>query len=196
MISGNAQEGLEISGPSAAMTIQNNYFGTKPDGLAPLGNTFDGVYVYNTDAATVANNVIAGNSPFSGGDQVRFDYGTGGKIFGNTIGLAVDGNTALPASAQGVELNNTVETVVDANTISNSTSYGVYANATDSISVTNNEIGTNAAGTLDRGNYIGVYLSSSSESAVGTPGAATSSPATTPTASRPCSRTTVRSRAT
>ena len=39
-------------------------------------------------------------------------------------------------------------------------SYGLYANATDGLVVTNNRIGTDASGTLDRGNSQGIYLGS------------------------------------
>jgi hypothetical protein len=171
VISGNGQEGVEVAGPVASITVQNNYVGTDLTGGVAMGNTYDGVYIYNTDAATIDNNLVSANSVTTGGDQVRLDYGTGAKVSNNMIGLAVNGNTALAGGGIGVQLNSTVDTTVSGNTISNNTSYGLYTSSGDGLVATNNKIGTDSGGTLDRGNLIGVYLGSSSESTIGTAGA-------------------------
>ncbi len=171
VVSGNGQEGVELSGPTLPSTVQGNYVGTDITGTSAVGNGYGGLYVYNSDGFTLDHNVIAGNSVLTNGDQARFDYGIDAVIAANTIGLAANGSSPLGTSSVGLSLYATTNATIDANTISNGSSYGLYADQTDGVVVTNNKIGTDSGGTLDRGNYIGVYFSSASETQFGKPGA-------------------------
>ena len=162
VISGNLGPGIEIAGPQN--TVRGNFIGTRADGLGPLGNGSDGVFVSAGGQVMIggnvdgAGNVIAGNT----GHGIR-TRGATTRVLGNLIGLLADGTTAAGNAGHGVFLENGTSAVIGANTlpernvISASGGVGVRiegATGSDS-SITNNYIGTDASGTLARGNMTG-----------------------------------------
>ena len=106
VISGNTQDGIQISGTGPAPggssnttnTIQGNFIGTDPTGANAIPNGGNGVYLF----ANATNNIIGGTNPGSGniiadnkGHGVLIDPGTanpGEGINNNTIANAILSN--------------------------------------------------------------------------------------------------------
>ena len=97
LISGNSFLGLSLSGsPSTGNIIKGNLIGLQSNGVSPLGNDLDGVFIGNAATNTTVGgagtegNLIA----FNGGAGVFVVSGTGHSIQGNTIfsnlGLGID----------------------------------------------------------------------------------------------------------
>jgi len=154
--------GIAIGG--MGNTVAGNHIGTDADGTADLGNR-NGVRISNG----AQNNIIGGDEPgernvISGNDGHGVSiYGsgtTGNTISGNYIGLAANGADPLGNSLSGVYLylnsqNTTVggDTEGERNVISNNGEAGITIYlATSANTVSGNYIGTDASGTLDRGN--------------------------------------------
>jgi len=151
--------------------IVNNYLGTDDTGNAAAG-TGQGIWIRtNSDdteigAANVATrNVIAGNTDHG----IQIDDSNGTIVLGNYIGLGLDGDTPLGNNngilIQGTSTNTTIGdgTTLGRNVISDN-SIGVNAGA-GVVSIQGNYIGTNALGTLGRGNSnAGINLSGGSGS--------------------------------
>jgi trimeric autotransporter adhesin len=110
--------------------------------------------------------------PGSAGSSVQslalFDSSTSGLtlsgagsivITGNDIGLRADGTTLSANRANGIELDNSSgntiggTTAADRNVISANAKNGILLNGSSSNSILGNYIGTDATGTLDRGNH-------------------------------------------
>ncbi|MDX1546046.1 MAG: T9SS type A sorting domain-containing protein [Rhodothermales bacterium] len=107
VVSGNTEEGIEITGTGTAGTaIQGNYIGTTVSGTAPLPNTvgvrLSGGATNATLGGTAAavRNVISGNTTYG----VRITGGgTGGHtVRGNYIGTNAAGTGALGNGQHGV----------------------------------------------------------------------------------------------
>jgi hypothetical protein len=172
VISGNLNDGLLISGAGAMHNlIAGNYIGTNAAGTAALPNSGDGVAIAaapnNTIGGTVpgASNVISGNQ--ENGVEVSDTGASGILIAGNFIGIDAAGTAALGngtspdnTDGYGVLISNTPNHTIGGttqaarNVISGNTNHGIRitgAGATG-ILVQGNYIGTDANGTLDRGN--------------------------------------------
>ena len=144
--------------------IVGNYIGTDATGTVDLGNTDIGIWIgtssNNTIGGTTAadRNVIAGNN--SGG--ILVDAGSNSNLIqGNYIGIGSDGNTALGNSGHGIRMRNGTDfntvggTASGAgNVISDNNGVGIWIDDGDDNLVQGNLIGTDATGTLDRGNNL------------------------------------------
>ena len=97
LISGNAKEGVKVTGVGAKATVLGNRIGTTADGAAPLGNASHGVWITASSSgnavggpAAGAGNVVAHN----GGDGIFVESGTINTLRGNSIhsnaGLGID----------------------------------------------------------------------------------------------------------
>ena len=169
VISGNSIHGVRIIGESADNNIiQGNYIGLNAAGTAAIGNTYNGIIIYNGadnnlvgGTALGAGNVVSGN--LDTGVEIQDGNSTGNRIEGNIIGLNAAGTAAI-GNLDGVIIedapNNTVggATAAHRNIISGNTGAGqgsgvviFGSNATGNL-VQNNYIGTDITGTLDRGN--------------------------------------------
>ncbi len=155
ILSGNGDDGVEVHGGSGTR-VGNNRIGTSVSGLSPLGNRF-GVFLSGARNSLVRNNVISDNT-FEG--VLIGDGAAGNAIQGNIIGLAIDGVTPLGNHFDGIEVldarNNVIggPTPGQRNLIAANLGLGVLianASATGNV-VQGNFIGTDATGTLDRGN--------------------------------------------
>src|SRR5207244_2916713 len=102
VISASAADGVEIHDVgSSANLIAGNLIGTDKTGTVKLGNTYDGIAVWNGAAnntigglSTLARNVISG----SGGVGVNLvgSGTTGNLVIGNYLGVDQSGTVAMP----------------------------------------------------------------------------------------------------
>ena len=150
-ISGNARHGVLLANASGSHVV-GNLIGTNSDGTAALGNGSYGVYVVNTDNATVGStqsghgNVISGND-LSG---VILASSSNSHIQGNRIGTNSDGTNAVGNDAAGVALiNGSTGNTVSDNQVAGNGSLGILINSETSENnhIHSNLIGTNADGT-------------------------------------------------
>ncbi len=162
VISGNNAYGIYIEtsfGQGSNNTIIGNYIGTDITGAVDLGNTFNGILMGGSGnrvggSAAGEGNVISGNDDIG----LRLESATNTMVLGNTIGLNAAGTTAL-GNLVGISLkfasnNNTVggTTAAARNIISGNGGAGLIIDGSNTNAVQGNYIGTNSAGTLDRGN--------------------------------------------
>jgi uncharacterized repeat protein (TIGR01451 family) len=162
VISGNNTHGIEIVGPGGNV-ILGNLIGTDHTGALDRGNTTDGVSITGSPGNTIggltssARNLISGNN--SDGVQMATAGASNNVVLGNYIGLDVTGTTALGNGGSGVNISavphNTVGgTAPGAGNVISANNDGVSiasAGATNNV-VEGNYVGTDASGTLDRGN--------------------------------------------
>ena len=160
IISGNAQQGIDVSGALATNnTILGNYIGVDSSGNADLGNDGHGVRNWldatgNTigGAAAGAGNVISGNA-FAGIALGELTDAGGNLVEGNIIGLNDDGDTAIPnstgAGSGGIAIassNNTIR----GNVISGNQAQGILFSSLNDLAndnlIVGNFIGTDASG--------------------------------------------------
>ena len=189
VISGNTSNGVIIFGNnSASNVLKGNFIGTNAAGTGAVQNLARGVYV---DGAP--NNIIGGTTAAdrniisaTGGAAVRIANAgaTGNLVQGNYVGLAADGNTAIPSlSGGGIAIGNaaTFNTIGGTspgagNVISGGAALGVGVDDFNPDTSTNtgvggshnsivgNIIGLNAAGTASVPNAtIGVLLTNAAK---------------------------------
>ncbi len=154
LISGNAGDGIQISGATSnSNTIRQNYIGTDVTGALDLGNAGNGIYITGGDANVIRENLISGND--SNGIYLLTANTTNTVVAGNTIGLNAAGTTRLFNDGHGIHVSAADGTTIggsvaaDRNVIN--TNYpGDYAisvsNATNT-DITGNYIGTDLLGT-------------------------------------------------
>ena len=160
-ISGNAFDGLRITGPAVnGVVIRGNYIGLSPQGLGDAGNARDGVRIETgVSSAEVVGNQIAGNG-LDGVGLLAMDAQA--KVQGNVIGLDLGGQVVGNA-ASGIALGfGTVNALVGDATAPNlvvGNSIGIYvANAgTSGNVISGNTVGGTLAG---RGNGLGITVRS------------------------------------
>ncbi len=152
-ISGNTGNGVYITGASDGSAVQGNYIGTDKVGENARANTSQGVYLNGTTSVTVGGgtgNLISGNG--SHGVYI-LNAPAANTVQNNTIGLDVDGDTALANSGNGVYLSNSDNTSVSGNTISKNTLSGVLIDGgSTGTNLQTNRIGISRSGALSLGN--------------------------------------------
>ena len=165
VISGNTSDGIIIFA-SDGNTIIGNYLGTDVTGNAPQPNDADGIAMGSTSANNTigqagSGNVLSGN----GNDGFENDAtGANNTVQANTIGLGVDGTTVVANGRYGVVIYNGANNTMiggsgagEGNVISGNTQSGVIIDgnsnpATTANTIAGNLIGTDATGSLDKGN--------------------------------------------
>ena len=178
LISGNGGAGVYLQNCSDN-TVQGNLIGVSLAGTATLGNTFDGVAVYNAYGNRVggttpaARNLVSGN----GGSGVHlYGAGTMGNLVqGNYIGTDVSGTLAVGNAFDGIFLTGVSSNTVGGisagagNVICRSGHFGVeIAGGGPSNLVQGNFIGTDASGRVALGNLgSGLCVSDSSNNVIG-----------------------------
>ena len=113
VISGNAEDGVQLGGVATNNLVQGNYIGVGSDGVTAIGNLSDGVNI--TSAGTASDNMIGGTESGAGnviayngayGVQVTPVTSTGNSILGNSI----HSNTTSGISLTGVAGNDLGDT--------------------------------------------------------------------------------------
>ncbi|MEN8247884.1 MAG: choice-of-anchor D domain-containing protein [Bacteroidota bacterium] len=174
VISGNNQEGISLTS-STNTIIVNNYIGLSSNGIADLGNNWDGIFINATSTPTQVGDGTAGGRNISSGNgqqgiEIASDNNT---VIGNYFGLTADGTTSL-GNGSGIWIT----VGATGNRIGNGSAGGrnvVSGNGGHAIQISDgpnyiygNYIGLNAAGTLARGNSgIGVFVTGGSASEIG-----------------------------
>ncbi len=165
VISGNNNIGIAILNQGATSNfVTGNFIGTNFDGTTAVPNTNIGIVIGggatdNTIGGTTpaARNIISGNS--NGNGVVLTGAATvGNSLFGNFIGVAVDGRTALP-NVTGVLIpdgasNNSIGGILpgQGNSIARNLLSAVNIIAGTGNRIQNNSIFGNAAIGIDLGN--------------------------------------------
>jgi CSLREA domain-containing protein len=179
-ISGNDEGGVHIldtgsSSLTADNVVHDNRIGTDAAGATALPNGRDGVLIDFAARTKVSSNVISGNE--DDGVQVSSftipGFTGDGTIIDNQIGTDATGISAVPNGGHGVHLNRATKTEVHQNVISGNGHDGVHIDDTFGEppvplgnAVTLNRIGTNAAGTADLGNAVGVRIDNAAGNSV------------------------------
>jgi hypothetical protein len=174
VLSGNGIPGIS-SGPGVKMfsrgnVVVGNYIGTDATGihaLGDVGNVNGGAIDNYQEGNTIENNVIAGNTGAVGifmyNSTLHSTSPLPTIIRGNTIGLGADGTTPL-GNLYGIYLaidsrNVTIggTSAADRNVISEN-GFGVILDVgAANTTIQGDYIGTDATGTMARGNTIGIY---------------------------------------
>jgi len=119
-------QGVEISGPGTNF-LWANYIGTDPAGVVARPNTLQGVWINNSFANVVSNNVISGNS-----DSGLYLMGGGlNEICGNYVGVSASGSARVANGANGITINDSRGNRVGlpgkpANVVSGNSASGIY----------------------------------------------------------------------
>ncbi|MDW3179674.1 MAG: right-handed parallel beta-helix repeat-containing protein [Acidimicrobiia bacterium] len=161
VLSGNANDGIEIDDTTGPNTIQSNIIGLGLDGDALVPNGRYGIVLYNGANTTQIGgggadqgNVISGNAT----DGIYIDGNnnaatTANVIEGNLIGTDGTGTLERGNVRYGIRVDNAATSTViggpgAGNTISGNGDDGIYLSdsGTDNTIIQANHIGTNAAG--------------------------------------------------
>ena len=109
LISGNDTNGIELNGLfSVGNLIQGNLIGTQSNGLSPLGNSFNGIQIFNgANSTSISPNIIA----YNGQNGVRVEQGisnaiVNNNIFNNTnIGIDLGGDGITSNDLENLDLD-------------------------------------------------------------------------------------------
>lgn len=183
-------DGISLNGGDGN-TISGNFIGTDATGMIDFGNGAIGIE--GEFGSGASSNVIGGTTPASrniisgnnGEAGIEFNFAGFNVIQGNFIGLAADGTTALGNTGFGVgagaftggtiiggddAADGTVDGNIGArNYISGNGGAGIFFGgaAFGGCTIAGNYIGTDATGTLARGNAIGIGANVGGNSTIG-----------------------------
>ena len=155
VISGNALDGIILTGGAGGNLVQGNLIGLSAAGTSALPNGFEGVFISGASSNTIggavpaARNVISGNA--ANGIKILLATDVLNTVAGNYIGTDVTGTMAISNTLAGVRVqacSNLIGgvTAVNGNVISGNGQEGIWL------------VGTNgsAAGNVVQGNFIGL----------------------------------------
>lgn len=172
VISGNAQQGIDIAGAGAdANEIVGNHIGTDAAGAVALGNSGYGIRALSGVGNLVRGNVISGNGRALSLEHDARDY----VVQGNTIGLDAARTAKLANDSSGLDISTPGHLVGgtqpgDGNVIAGNAYYGIWIDgpAATGIVVAGNWIGTNPARAPGLGNrYSGITVTAASGNTIG-----------------------------
>ena len=157
VISGNAYDGIRIQQGSLNL-ITGNFVGTNAAGTAAIPNGGNGISIV-TQANQVGSAVPGGGNLVSGNGGAGIELDNNACfVFGNTVGLDVNGTTAIPNVGEGITIYGDSNTIggtssLQWNVVSGNGYDGFFlGNDASGNSLIGNRIGTNAAGTGAVGN--------------------------------------------
>ncbi|MEW6129644.1 MAG: C25 family cysteine peptidase [Acidobacteriota bacterium] len=156
VISNNGDDGIETASSASNTIIKGNFIGVNSSGNGDAGNVDRGIVANGT--TTIGGTTAAERNIISANIVGIQTVGTSATttIQGNYIGLGADGTTAL-GNTLGVFLNNTNNSLIGGtvagagNVISANPDTGITLDGSNNF-VQGNLIGTDATGTLDKGN--------------------------------------------
>jgi Ca2+-binding RTX toxin-like protein len=163
LISGNSQDGIDITGSGTnSNVVYGDFIGTNAAGTAALGNGGSGLVITGTNANSVGGSFGAARNIISGNAQrgVLLVGGTTGiEVINNYIGTDVTGTVAVPNGFEGVGIDGANSNTVggplagNGNLISGNSGRGVdiFGGSSGTV-VEGNLIGTDVTGTLALGN--------------------------------------------
>ena len=179
LISGNGGAGVYLQNCSGN-TVQGNLIGVSLAGTATLGNSNNGISLYNAASNVIggtlaaARNVISGNA--RSGVYLYGPGASGNSVQGNYIGTDGNGVLAISNTGDGVTLQNAAGNMIGGaiagagNLIAGNSQGGVSLNGAGTAAnlVQGNYIGTDVSGRLALGNaFSGITISGGSSNLVG-----------------------------
>jgi parallel beta-helix repeat protein len=172
VISGNAGNGVHVSGATATQTnITSNIIGLAPGGgylfgTFNPGNGLDGVRIENAPSNLVDGNTISSND--GAGVRLMGATATGNVLSANFLGLTADGKAVKGNFGEGVAVYAPLNTIGAGNVISgNLRGVGVYGPLASGIVIRDNKIGADVEGKIDLGNaHEGILIQDSSDNQV------------------------------
>jgi Right handed beta helix region len=177
VISGNNQNGIAILNDDSQSTIQGNLVGTNALGTAALPNGANGIQISDAEFSVIGGTIAGARNVVSGNAQAGIlltGDASATTIQGNYIGLNAAGDTALGNGADGVHISSSPSamvggtTVAARNVISGNLGNGVTFLDSANSDILGNYIGTDATGTLDRGNTLdGIFVDETSNVRIG-----------------------------
>ena len=170
MISGNGDDGIDVSGGATNTLIEGDYAGVDQTGTKALLNT-NGIVVISAAGVTIggttqgAEMVISGNA--KSGVVISSAAATSVVILGDFIGTDSSGTSAIANNLNGIYLSHAAGVTVggtaagDRNIISGNTGVGIgLSGPTTGSVIEGNFIGADATGAGALGNGTGVQLDS------------------------------------
>ncbi|WNM63854.1 DUF4347 domain-containing protein [Candidatus Nitrospira neomarina] len=159
MITGFSRDGILIQSGADNITVVGNWIGTTGTGSTGVGNGDDGIEIAGSNAIIGGTGANDRNVITNSGDEGITIVGsgvTGHLIQGNYIGLDPDGSTGGGNTDVGIAIitgsGNTIGgTTAAARNVISKNFEGIEINTNNNI-VQGNYIGTDAGGTLNRGN--------------------------------------------
>lgn len=160
--------------------IQGNYIGASVSGSGDVGNTNNGIAVYNSSdnliggPSSAERNIISGNN--GSGINLNTAGATGNLIQGNYIGVNASGSASLSNNADGITLNDAAGNRIGGtisgagNVISGNSQAGIFLNGVNCRNnvLEGNFIGTDASGTAAVANrFAGVTVANASSNTIG-----------------------------
>ncbi|HPY40241.1 MAG TPA: SdrD B-like domain-containing protein, partial [Thiolinea sp.] len=161
IISANFKDAINTRFGTNRLAILGNYLGTDLSGTVNLGNTDNGIFLQDTQNATIGNSTAAGRNIIAGNkiSGIRNSNSAGTLIAGNYIGLDTSGMVALGNSLHGIYVQNSANVRVggsalaDRNVVAANGVIGVFLDgATSNTRVENNIVGLKVDGNTDAGN--------------------------------------------
>jgi hypothetical protein len=187
VISGNGQDGVQISGNASigvatGNEVLGNFVGTKANGTEALGNAEDGVDIFDARVNTVGGtasgtgNVISGNQ--DDGVQISGNLATDNQVGDTFVGTDAGGTADLGNGNDGVEISSGADDNIIGGTVSGARNT-ISGNGGDGVKIigglaaTGNEVQGNFVGTDVTGNVAlgnsgdGVDISQAEENTIG-----------------------------
>jgi hypothetical protein len=152
--------------------VEGNFLGTDTSGMAALAN-FDCLVIQGANGVQIGGLTPASRN-IVGGSGYGIDFFVGGvsnQVLGNYIGLGADGVTIV-SNTFGMLLHNTIKTQIGgrapaARNVISGNANGIWVNNFGPNIFQGNFIGTDASGTLARGNLSGIVLNEAPNSLIG-----------------------------
>ena len=145
VVSGNSSTGIYVI-DIPSLVMQGNKVGTDASGTSALPNSF-GIDAYFAYGGPIDNNVVSGNS--YGGIYL---YNTDLPVSNNKVGTNASGTAALQNGGNGLEIYGAIGGLVSGNTLAGNADSGVALYSSNNVAISGNKIGTDAAGNVGLAN--------------------------------------------
>ena len=152
--------------------IEGNFMGTDATGTTALPN-FQAIVM--SGSGHRVGGLTPGSRNIVSGNVYGMSLGTRNEVFGNYVGVGSDGATAVP-NTFGIFVHNTSQNRIGgpapgARNVISANANGIWINNFGGNFIQGNFIGTDASGTLRRGNSSGIVLNEAPHTLIGGTGA-------------------------